>query len=1530
LAQTTSKNYIKNTTYQVKTTDGEHKSGTTTDLTDDDKIESITYFDGLGRPIQSIAKQAGGDREDIITSMGYDEYGRQLREYLPYARTNSTLDFDVSLLPDGTGNITALNTQYLSKYADDFTGVVNPYSETVLEPSPLGRVMEQAAPGSDWAVGNGHTIEFEYQTNSLNPADAFIHTDSQGNYYDNVILFDVAHPTENGVLNTEKTELVYTGHYSANELYKTITKDENWTSGKDHTTEEFTNKQGQVILKRTFNDNVPHDTYYVYDDYGNLTYVLPPEASYQILEQDSAGRIASQVNYPWVSLVKVDKAFAEDYNKKLSEYENSAILNADIENAYGGQGGFTVTTLEYSEQVLLSINFSATTALELKTGELISLKTYGSFKDTELGQISGDGYSYIFYIKSNAIHIDGSGKLNGINEVFDSTTKLAYNQDILWTSLADIDQKFASAHEKDVLDHAKNTGQYPLNVYLNNSYGGQGGLNVAIDEDDNMVLSFNISSAVPLSLRKGVIASLDSKRRFKNRYLGTLTSGGYNYDFILEENAITVRGSGSGLSFSGAMFPTTLTDPTHTVRTEVIEGLCYIYHYDYRNRLVEKKIPGKGWEHIVYDKLDRPILTQDAKLRLDNNWLFTKYDAFGRVVYTGMHSYLPNNSEHNSGRLELQANLNAQTIHNEVRGATVSNIDGVSLDYTNQSLPTTNLKLFTVNYYDSYDNLGLNNELLKQQDDMVYDASIAMNTKGLATVSKVRVLETSDWITSVSYYDEKGMPIYVASKNGYLHTTDVVKTDYDFVGKVIKTETQHNINSTNVNTVVVEDVFDHDHAGRLLTQDQSINGGAPELIVKNHYDELGQLESKDIGNTETSPLQTVNYTYNIRGWLKAINDDIYNDNDLFDFNINYNNPTPQGTALFNGNISETFWVTGNDNNQRGYDYTYDALNRIETANYRGNYELVGASNQFENYSLVGVDDAPGVTYDKNGNIISLRRFGLVGNDNAIDVIDDLNYEYETLSNKLLNVSDDGSIDGFNDGNVFDENNNNLNDYLYDINGNMVKDLNKGILEIEYNHLNLPTAITFSEGNAIGSDKILYVYDATGIKLNKTVIDMSDSNGINYKSNAITEYAGAFIYKKSGNYSHDGQFWIGNEAGQGLQMFSHPEGYVEPATDVSGNYDYVYQYKDHLGNIRLSYKDISTTSTPNLEILEENNYYPFGLKHKGYNDVVSANVNSVASKFKYNGKELNDELGLDWYDISARNYDAALGRWMNIDPLAEKFVETSPYVFAKNNPIFFVDPNGEEPVPGPFTGQGYRSSNGTITVTRITAGQRYALNVYYAIASASTGYVGVGVGFATASNEVTSGDGVDDTTATKAVVATQGASQVATDVINSEAVSGNKGNGKPSYIGDAYDKNGKKIVNGNPVKSVVNKANGIIQWAGVATALAEDPSASAKEALSKWTFQFADSFLAGGNINIAQEGLFNVYDENATVAGVESRLNAIHAGISIFLAGTDFDLDTEEGQADAAAYISANAKYVAGLARYIYKYYNNKTEETNEE
>jgi len=89
------------------------------------------------------------------------------------------------------------------------------------------------------------------------------------------------------------------------------------------------------------------------------------------------------------------------------------------------------------------------------------------------------------------------------------------------------------------------------------------------------------------------------------------------------------------------------------------------------------------------------------------------------------------------------------------------------------------------------------------------------------------------------------------------------------------------------------------------------------------------------------------------------------------------------------------------------------------------------------------------------------------------------------------------------------------------------------------------------------------------------------------------------------------------------------------------------------------------------------YYPFGLEQLGYNRTVDGG-DDWARNWRFGGKEYNGEHGLNWYDVSARNYDPAIGRWMNIDPLAEAMRRHSPYNYAFDNPIFFVDPDGMQP------------------------------------------------------------------------------------------------------------------------------------------------------------------------------------------------------------------------------------------------------------
>jgi RHS repeat-associated protein len=381
------------------------------------------------------------------------------------------------------------------------------------------------------------------------------------------------------------------------------------------------------------------------------------------------------------------------------------------------------------------------------------------------------------------------------------------------------------------------------------------------------------------------------------------------------------------------------------------------------------------------------------------------------------------------------------------------------------------------------------------------------------------------------------------------------------------------------------------------------------------------------------PLQKVDYAYNIRGWLTEINkvaalQQGSDPKDLFGFKINYNTidgDSSVANKLYNGNIAETSWSSSPV--VRAYGYKYDNLNRLLFATY----QKLGTTPQHIQVTKMYNEN---LTYDKNGNIKTLNRNGDYDAQVGEILIDNLSYSYAANSNKLLGVIDySNNTSGFKDGNKTGD------DYSYDVNGNMITDKNKGITSIVYNHLNLPTKITFATGN------IVYIYNANGQKVQKLVTENAVATS--------TDYMGGFQYKNAV-----------------LQFFPTAEGYYNWSSK-----DYVYNYTDHLGNIKLSYQDKNKNGTIDTdEILEENNYYPFGLKHSP-SAVLNAQPNY---KYRYNSKEYQDELSLNLYDYGARNYDPALGRWMNTDPLADKGRRWSPYNYAMDNPVYFIDPDGMWP------------------------------------------------------------------------------------------------------------------------------------------------------------------------------------------------------------------------------------------------------------
>ena len=511
---------------------------------------------------------------------------------------------------------------------------------------------------------------------------------------------------------------------------------------------------------------------------------------------------------------------------------------------------------------------------------------------------------------------------------------------------------------------------------------------------------------------------------------------------------------------------------------------------------------------------------------------------------------------------------------------------------------TSGTNVLVQHFYDSYafrSQAGFNNSNFPD------DAS--GNGKGALTASVATVLGSSNKIYTAYYYDIKGRVAKTVQSN-LLGGYDVTATIYTFTDKPATVTHTHTTSGKPTRTEMY--TYSYNHADRLLKVEHTL-GGTKITLADYAYDNLGRLQSKSLHGSATNKLT---YAYNVRGWLTGIS------GSKFTQNLYYNNGN--GTAKYNGSISSMTWKAGNESTIRGYKFTYDGLSRLMNATYGETAGINTNTNRFsENVTA----------YDKNGNIKTLQRYGQTA-ASSYGLIDNLTF---TLGGNQLNrVDDAAAASAYGGGFEFKDGVKQANEYTYDSNGNLTKDLNKGISNISYNCLNLPSAVTFSDGSTIA-----YTYGADGTKL-KTVHKTGSTT-------TTTDYCGNVVYEN------------------GVQkLLLTDEGYV---TLSDGKYH--YYLKDHQGNNRVVINQSGTVE-------ETNHYYPFG-------GVFASTGNT--QPYKYNGKELDTKKGLNWYDYGARHYDAALGRFTTNDPLAEKYYSMSPYTYCADNPVKFIDPNGMEYAPG---------------------------------------------------------------------------------------------------------------------------------------------------------------------------------------------------------------------------------------------------------
>ena len=606
----------------------------------------------------------------------------------------------------------------------------------------------------------------------------------------------------------------------------------------------------------------------------------------------------------------------------------------------------------------------------------------------------------------------------------------------------------------------------------------------------------------------------------------------------------------------------------NSMDTDVLEKLAYYYEYDALGRMTLKRLPGCMPTRMVYDRRNRMVMSQDGNQRQENTrkWCYSVYDDTNRVTETG------------------EIVLSTDITHEDLQAAATAN---------ENYLPSGTK---TPMQYTVYDNYEPTDEVTPHAFTLIqgYTTEFNPTPSGLATSVKTRLLGTDQWQTLTTYYDSFARPVQVIRDNVHGKTTRV-DTQYDFCGNIVKQAETHVM--PDGTGQVLESVNTYDARGRLLSVTSSLNGGT-EATVTYAYDETGRAIAKQYGGTQEA------ISYNVRGWITA------KESTPFSMRLRYENPQAGATACYNGNISEWGWQHEGASPMM-YGFTYDAFGRMNAA--------VQMQKSGQNWSTLAQDyTEKGITYDRNGNILTLQRTA------AGNLVDNLIYGYD--GNRLVSLSE--KVRTSPEGDIFLPGSTEQAAYEYDANGNMKKDYRKG-LQFGYNFLNLVSDVWHND-----TVKVRYQYLADGTKW--SIRDASGNNGY--------DYDGSFVYKVQ----------------NGQPVFEKAT-----ALDVQFcNGQALYALTDQLGSTRV-------LIDAQGEVVQQNDFYPFGAKalKSGYAD----NDN----RFLFSGKEQQNMLDVNTYDFGARMYDAAIARWTCVDPMGEKHINLSPYNYCVNNPMAFVDPDGQD-------------------------------------------------------------------------------------------------------------------------------------------------------------------------------------------------------------------------------------------------------------